>query len=464
MYCSTILLFLLYIPPSSQTNERKLLEHLLKYHSVFARPVLNASNPVVVTFGFELIHIVSLAEDDQTITVKLWLRISWFNEYMTWDPKRFGNVKTSKLKSEFIWTPDIYIQEDIGEEMSSGPEKYRTPITIQSNGKQTWLVPVLIEGSCVINVNNFPFDRQECLLKFTSWAHDQSEIVIQGDPRPVVTENYINSTAWTLSFVDSLVESVLFECCPIPYSNIKFTIIIDRKPHYYIYYVIVPCIIQMVVILFSFFLPPDCGERIGIVITVLLVFAVYLEIVSDSLPKTSGSTPTLSHFYITSMVETVAAFIATCLVMAIHFKGTEKGIPPMPQRIRNIFIDTIAKFVFVRKNLREYTNASLLALQEIGTPKETEYKQSDPQPEVKGVALQKALKYIQERKENMEPLITEVRVITKLIHDLNRQDEIEEEWQIFGKVLDRLFFVLFSITFVVSSFVIILPVYFSHHN
>merc|ERR1719447_1119319 len=115
-----------------------------------------------------------------------------------------------------------------------------------------------------------------------------------------------------------------------------------RKPLYYVMSVIVPCIIQMVIILFTFFLPPDSGERIGVVITVLLVFAVYLEIISNSLPKTSTSTPALSKFYITAMAESAMSLIATCLVLIIHFKGTEKGIGPMPQWARNFFIDRLA--------------------------------------------------------------------------------------------------------------------------
>ena len=66
---------------------------------------------------------------------------------------------------------------------------------------------------------------------------------------------------------------------------------------------------------------------------------------------------------------------------------------------------------------------------------------------------------LEENNATMGKLINEVCVITKLIHDLNRQDEIEEEWQILGKVLDRLFFLLFLIMFIVSSLLILIPVY-----
>merc|ERR1712183_418658 len=45
--------------------------------------------------------------------------------------------------------------------------------------------------------------------------------------------------------------------------------------------------------------------------------------------------------------------------------------------------------------------------------------------------------------DKMEELVDEVKVITALINDQNRQDEIEEEWQILGKVFDRLLFFFF---------------------
>ena len=48
-------------------------------------------------------------------------------------------------------------------------------------------------------------------------------------------------------------------------------------------------------------------------------------------------------------------------------------------------------------------------------------------------------------KKGIDVILNEVHVITSLIRDMNRQDEIEEEWQVLAKVLDRMFFVLFTI-------------------
>lgn len=455
----------------AETQSRTELSNALMTESnVFTRPVLNPNDATIVTLGFELIHLINLIEQDQSITTKVWMRMQWKNELLNWNPEKFFNVTQTKLNREITWTPDIFLEEDVSEEISSGPAIYKTPIIVQYDGNHSWFVPVKLKSSCGIDVTYFPFDQQVCKLKFMSWTHDSTEIMLQLDNKPIITENYVNSSSWTLLGVDSAINHKKYACCINSFTDITFTVHLRRKPKYYVYNIILPCIIQMIVILFTFFLPPDCGERIGVVITVLLVFAVYLEIVSSSLPKTSNSTPTLSHFYITAMAESALSLIATCFILAIHFKGAEKGVPPMPDWARTFFIDCISQYVFVRKNLRQYTNEGLLALKEEPTTngKVPHGKLSqDMAPQVM-VLKQKLLKSkesdvdLVESSANMKTLIDEVRVITKLIHDLNRQDEIEEEWQILGKVLDRLFFIFFLLIFFFSSLLILMPVYMRH--
>ena len=452
MYCF-VLMLLLIIPPSYQRDERQLLDHLLQNYTPFARPVHDINKAVVVTFGFELVHIVSIVESDQTITAKVWIRMSWINELMKWDPSKWGGVTLSRLNQELVWTPDIFLQEDVSSDMSTGPEKYKTKITIGSNGTHRWLVPALLQSSCIFNVAHFPFDFQSCRLIFTSWTHDQKELDMKADASPIITKNYINSSEWDLTSVTKRVKSKYYGCCLNPFVDIRFTINLRRKPLYYVYSVVVPCIIQMLIILFTFFLPPDSGERIGVVITVLLVFAVYLEVLSSSLPKTSNSTPALSRFYIAAMAESACSLIATCIVLIIHFKGTEKGIGPMPNWIRIYFIDGMARFLYIRRNLREHSNEGLLALDKNGSYTGLDVDENHKMED--RLMLRDNASPV-----TMQTLVNEVRVITALINDQNRQDEIEEEWQILAKICDRIFFFVFLIIFVVSSLVLLLPIYY----
>lgn len=49
-------------------------------------------------------------------------------------------------------------------------------IKIHSNGEHEWYLPAEVSSICQINIKNFPFDTQQCILKFGSWAYTGSEV------------------------------------------------------------------------------------------------------------------------------------------------------------------------------------------------------------------------------------------------------------------------------------------------
>ena len=113
------------------------------------------------------------------------------------------------------------------------------------NGRHVWLIPVILRTSCQVDVQHFPFDRQNCFLRFVSWSYDSTKMVMGFDGRPSITEKFVNSSEWTLVGVRQAHEHVLYECCPHYFSTITFNVTLDRKPKYYLYHVVLPCCFQV---------------------------------------------------------------------------------------------------------------------------------------------------------------------------------------------------------------------------
>ena len=80
------------------------------------------------------------------------------------------------------------------------------------------------------------------------------------------------------------------------FSRLKFSIRIRRRPLFHMLNTLFPVILMAFLTVIVFKLPPESGERIGLSLTILLAFAVYLTLISESIPQTSLSASLLCKY------------------------------------------------------------------------------------------------------------------------------------------------------------------------
>ena len=240
---------------------------------------------------------------------------------MTWDPEEWGGVNQLNVEASEIWKPDIVLYNNAEETYGGGTEKYKTLVSLYPDGTHTWFAPTTFKSGCKINVADFPFDTQYCKMKFGSWSYDSSKLNLSRHYAPLISQQYLNSSIWDILDILVAYKAVKYHCCPNLYQDLTFTFIFKRHPLYYVFNVIAPCIVLVSMVLFSFWLPPASGERLSLMITVLLSLAVFLQFLSDTLPRNSDSTPIISVFFITMMAESGISLVATVIVLAIHHRG-----------------------------------------------------------------------------------------------------------------------------------------------
>lgn len=136
-------------------------------------------------------------------------------------------------------------------------------------------------------------------------------------------DKYVANGDWTVRNTTIQNRVMQYSCCQHPFSDVTYTFILDRKPAYHVLYLIVPCIIISCLSMLTFFLPPDCGERVGLSITLVLAMAVYLLIVSDILPETSDYVPRLGLYYMVIMGELALVVAANAVVLRCHFSRSK---------------------------------------------------------------------------------------------------------------------------------------------
>ncbi|CAC5388592.1 unnamed protein product [Mytilus coruscus] len=104
-------------------------------------------------------------------------------------------------------------------------------------------------------------------------------------------------------------------------TKVIFSIKMKRKPLFIVMNIIIPIILLSILNIFTFQIPADCGERMGYTITVWLSFAVFLTIVSASLPKSSDTTPVISIYIMVQL----GIGTATVLVSAVQSRFVSRS-------------------------------------------------------------------------------------------------------------------------------------------
>lgn len=167
-------------------------------------------------------------------------------------------------------------------------------VVVQHSGRVRWMVPLIVNSACAVDVTYFPYDQQVCEVKFGSWIYDLSQLDLRLSVKDPDLHYYVMNSEYDLVNVSLTREVLNGSCCPGEgyHAMINLCIHLKRKSLYYDYIVIAPTIMLCVLTLASFLLPCHRGEKIAIGLTVFLTLYVLQLRIADNVPDTN-STPIL---------------------------------------------------------------------------------------------------------------------------------------------------------------------------
>ncbi len=159
-------------------------------------------------------------------------------------------------------------------------------------GSVEWNLPIILKSSCTVNVDDFPFDIQKCLLILGSWTYGEKELKL------MISENINNTTAlenpvWKVIDISYTITYPLFIEYDDYYPLINIEITMKRESQFYIFNIVVPCILLMFIGSLTFCLPPSSEERVSLSITVFLALMVFMMAIIDDIPASATNPPLL---------------------------------------------------------------------------------------------------------------------------------------------------------------------------
>ncbi|XP_033859734.1 neuronal acetylcholine receptor subunit alpha-2-like isoform X1 [Acipenser ruthenus] len=324
--------------------EENLFKDLFVGYNRWPRPVRNISDVVIVKFGLSIAQLIDVNEKNQMMTTNVWLKQEWNDYKLRWNPADYDNVTSIRVPSEMIWVPDIVLYNNADGEFAV---THMTKAHLFYTGMVQWVPPAIYKSSCSIDVTFFPFDQQNCKMKFGSWTYDKAKIDLERIEMNVDLKDYWESGEWAIINAVGTYNTKKYDCCHEIYPDITYFFIIRRLPLFYTINLIIPCLLISCLTVLVFYLPSDCGEKITLCISVLLSLTVFLLLITEIIPSTSLVIPLIGEYLLFTMIFVTLSIVITVFVLNVHHRSPSTH--KMPKWVCTVFLDFIPRWLFMKR-------------------------------------------------------------------------------------------------------------------
>ncbi|XP_062926719.1 neuronal acetylcholine receptor subunit beta-4-like [Mobula hypostoma] len=456
------------------------MNHLLnpERYNKLIRPAKNNSELVTIVFQVSLAQLINVNEREQVMTTNVWLKQEWVDYRLRWNPEEFEGISKLRINSKLIWLPDIvlYNNADGTYEIS-----LYTNAIIWNNGSIYWLPPAIYKSACKIEVKHFPFDQQNCTMKFRSWTYDHTEIDLVPKTASASMDDFTASGEWDIVSLPGRRNTNPMDPS---YIDVTYDFIIKRKPLFYTINLIIPCILITSLAILVFYLPSDCGEKMTLCISVLLALTVFLLLISKIVPPTSLDVPLIGKYLMFTMVLVTFSIVTSVCVLNIHHRSPSTHT--MPQWVKIMFLERLPTLLFIKRpqnncNKQKSTHHRKNNLSAAQTnPEENTIHSTffiNPTPSKvydlnvieapDGFSCRQDLRLRTSAKLSLElqEAIEGVKFIADHVKTDDENQSVNEDWKYVAMVVDRLFLWIFIVVCILGTVGLFLqPFCEAHHH
>jgi hypothetical protein len=280
---------------------------------VSERPPSDA--PTQVHAGLYYIDISEINGATETYTATAYLALQWT------DPRlRFASQDEDQVvlyHPEEIWTPSVEIIN-----AQKVDDQIPAMCTVTSDGTVYFVRRVVVLLNTQMDLRRFPFDRQN--LNFiieTSSRYGSSKLVFLPDPDQSGLGKDIVSRGWSYDPLTWQVVDQPFANTQQTYSRMIFTFAAKRNAEYFIWKIIFPTIVFVLLTWTVFWMPVHEVQTALLVSITVLLTAVAFGNLTDALLPQLGYRTWLDQFQLGSFLFMVSTVVEIVTVYGVHRRG-----------------------------------------------------------------------------------------------------------------------------------------------
>ncbi|XP_063305517.1 neuronal acetylcholine receptor subunit alpha-3-like isoform X2 [Pelobates fuscus] len=349
---------------------------------------------------------------------------------------------------------------------------------LKYSGDVIWIPPAIFKSSCRIDVTFFPFDYQNCTMKFGSWTYDKAKIDLVMIGSAINLKEYWESGEWVIISAPGYKHEIKYNCCIEIYQDITYSLYIRRLPLFYTIYMIIPCLLISCLTILVFYLPSDCGEKVTLCMSVLLSLTVFLLVITEIIPSTSLVIPLIGEYLLFTMIFVTLSIVITVFVLNVHYRTPKTHT--MPRWVKTIFLHLLPKIMLMTRPVKEDSstvksplNADIFNINSISSSEIQSYtdqmfyqdnacpcgqqKRFYP-PEVASSLTRGSSLESMDNQVSNSGLSLEVREAIENVHFIaqnmriqNEAREIRNDWKYVAMVIDRIFLWVFVLVCILGT-------------
>lgn len=257
--------------------------------------------------------------------------VTWRDEFLTWDKRQFGGLRSINVFQNEIWRPNIFLGQAVGDMSEIGISSLI--IKVEHTGLVFWAPPGHFTFSCTVDIRFYPFDTQHCFLDFVIGG-----LVTLINVLPHVNlESFTENVEWELLKAKSSTQKMKMH--GLDGQVFRNTLKLKRRILFVTIHSVAPLILLSSLNILVFALPVESGEKVSLSITLFLAFAIFLTMLSESLPKNSLTLPIFSVYLVFINVLSTLYVVLTVAVLKIYHFPTDKPVPALLQSClaRNLY-------------------------------------------------------------------------------------------------------------------------------
>ena len=265
---------------------------------------------VVVNVGIAVVSVRNINDAQQTMTSIVSIEITWHDKALSWNTSDHDGVRVVEMPVDSIWVPHVYISNSLDTKSLLADVLI---VNVYHDGTVQKYLDRIVETTCVMDLEKYPYDTQNCPLLFHHLHPPSSmELCVESFFLKTSTSKSLSfSSEW---YLDTRKVEMVFvsEDVKIPSVSLK----VRRKTTFYTVCLVLPMVLTSFMNTLVFLVPLQSGEKVSFLVSIFVSTSVFVSFFKDVMPRGLDSVPATMKLLIGVVVQSLLVLLATLFVMS----------------------------------------------------------------------------------------------------------------------------------------------------